>query len=80
MLFLSRSLRVKGKVKVKVKAKVKVTVRVGTHFHKPTHSASTHNGCTQTTSLVGLGRIMSRRRAELTANGGGRYLSRERTL
>ena len=46
--------RVRLKVRVRIRAAILVArVRVGgTHFHKPTHSASTHYECTQITSLV----------------------------
>ena len=61
--------RVRVKVRVRVRVKVRVRVRdsdrlrvrvrardkvgVRAYFNKPTHNASTHNGCTQITSLVG---------------------------
>ena len=32
---------------------VRLRMRGEAYFHKPTHSASTHNKCTQNTSLVG---------------------------
>ena len=43
-----------SEIRVGVGVRVRVRVRVrGAYFHKPTHSASIHNKCTQITLLVG---------------------------
>ena len=44
-------------LRLRVRVRVRVIIR-GMHFHKPTHSASTHNERTQVTTLVGLDKIM----------------------